>query len=120
MNDNFFNLYDKSQGIYRSLAEGVTTRIFPGHNAMLSVVRLKGDAESALHSHPEEQWGVVLEGDGVRTQDNVLHQVSAGDFWQTPGGMMHSFRAGPNGALLLDIFSPPRAEYQMQGSGVNT
>ncbi|SVE51828.1 uncharacterized protein METZ01_LOCUS504682, partial [marine metagenome] len=93
----FFNLHDENEGIHRSLADGVSTRIFPGEQAMLSVVKIEADSESARHSHPEEQWGVLLEGSGVRVQDDIEHPVSAGDFWQTPGGISHSFRAGWKG-----------------------
>jgi hypothetical protein len=39
---HFFNLHDMSQGIARALAEGLDTRIFPGENVILSVVRGPG------------------------------------------------------------------------------
>ena len=119
MAEHFFNLHNESRGIHRSLAAGVTTRIFPGEQAMLSVVCIEAESESARHSHPEEQWGVLLEGSGVRIQDDIEHSVSAGDFWQTPGGVPHSFRAGPEGALVLDVFSPPRPEYRKPGFGTS-
>ena len=45
MTAHFFNLYNEDDGIHRSLADGVATRIFPGQDAMLSVVRI--EAESA-------------------------------------------------------------------------
>ena len=114
---HFFNLHDLSQGIARTLADGLETRIFPGENAMLSVVRVAADKAGEVHSHPQEQWGVLLEGSGVRTQDGVEHAVRAGDFWRTPGDVPHGFRAGPEGAVILDIFSPPRDEYRQAGSG---
>lgn len=113
----FFNLNDLSQGLFRQLSEGMETRIFPGENVMLSVVRIASDCSGDVHSHPEEQWGVLLEGSGVRIQGGVEHTVSAGDFWQTPGNVEHGFRAGPEGAVILDVFSPPRAEYRQAGSG---
>jgi len=114
---HFFNLHDETQGIARRLAEGMTTRIFPGNNAMISVVRIAPNAAGTVHSHPQEQWGVLLEGDGVRSQDGAEHAVTAGDFWHTPGGVARGFRAGPAGALVLDVFSPPREEYRKGGSG---
>ena len=113
----FFNLHDKSQGIARKLAEGLETRIFPGENVMLSVVRIAANRAGEVHSHPQEQWGVMLEGSGVRVQDGVEHSVRTGDFWQTPGGVSHGFRAGPDGAVILDVFSPPRDEYRRGGVG---
>jgi quercetin dioxygenase-like cupin family protein len=115
--EHFFHLHDMSQGISRTLADGLETRIFPGENVMLSVVRIGPNKSGEVHSHPQEQWGVLLEGSGVRTQDGIEHEVRAGNFWQTPGHMPHGFRAGSEGAVVLDIFSPPREEYQRAGSG---
>ena len=115
--DTFFNLDDLSQGIARELAPGVTTRVFPGEQAMLSIVRLEPHAAGKLHHHPEEQWGVLLEGSGVRTQNGRDFKVQKGDFWRTPGGVPHSLVAGPEGATVLDVFSPPRAEYRQAGAG---
>ncbi len=114
---HFFNLHDLSQGIKRRLAEGLETRIFPGENVMLSVVRVSPNTAGEIHSHPQEQWGVLLEGSGLRIQDGVEHPVEAGDFWWTPGHVPHGFRAGPVGAVVLDVFSPPRDEYRRSGSG---
>lgn len=116
-NKLFFNLNDLTQGICRDLAPGLSTRIFPGDQAMLSIVTLAPGAEGVLHTHPEEQWGVMLEGSGVRTQGGEEFIVKAGDFWRTPGNLPHTLRAGPKGARVLDIFSPPREEYRKPGSG---
>ena len=115
--DNFFNLEDTSRGIVRDLAPGLSTRVFAGDQAMLSIVTIAPNASGAVHHHPEEQWGVLLEGSGVRIQGGEEIPVAAGDFWRTPGGVPHSFRAGADGARVLDIFSPPRAEYRKAGSG---
>ena len=113
----FFNLDDETQGIVRELGPGLMTRIFVGDQAMLSVVTVEANAEGQIHSHPQEQWGVLLEGGGVRIQDGVEHTVNAGDFWRTPGGVPHGVRAGDKGMRALDIFSPPRDEYKKAGSG---
>ena len=113
----FFNLNNMSQGIARELAPGLKTRIFPGDHSMLSIVTVEPHASGTIHSHPQEQWGVLLEGDGIRIQDGEELPVQAGDFWRTPGGVSHGFRAGAKGARVLDIFSPPREEYKKAGSG---
>ena len=115
--ENFFNLNDPSQGIVRQLGEGLSTRVFPGEQAMLSLVTIAPNAQGKVHSHPEEQWGVLLEGAGVRTQNGEDVPVAVGDFWRTPGGVPHAFRGGPKGAKVLDVFAPPRAEYRQAGSG---
>ncbi|MBI1958684.1 MAG: cupin domain-containing protein [Candidatus Rokubacteria bacterium] len=105
-------------GIPRQLTEGIRARVFPGVHLMLSVVEIEPGSASPVHSHPNEQWGVCLEGEWIRIQDGVEHHVKAGDFWQTPPNVLHGGRALPGTrALVLDIFSPPREEYRQAGSG---
>lgn len=120
MSAHFFNLNDPTQGLHRELAPGVTARVFGGDHVMLSVVTLEPNASGILHSHPEEQWGVLLEGDGVRVQGDQETPVRVNDFWRTPGGVAHTLRAGAGGARVLDIFSLPREEYRPPGAGFGT
>lgn len=115
-----FNLDDLSQGIKRTLSDGISTRIFPGQQAMLSVVRIEPHSEGTVHSHPQEQWGVLLEGECVRIQGNEEIAMKAGDFWHTPGGVPHGIRTAESAAVVLDIFAPPRDEYRRSGEGFGT
>ena len=112
-----FNLNDDDQGIHRKLAEGITTRIFAGAEVMISVVRVEPSTAGKLHSHVEEQWGVLLEGECVRIQGEEEVAMKAGDFWHTPSGVRHTIRTGDSGAVILDIFAPPREEYKQPGEG---
>jgi hypothetical protein len=48
--------------IERQLGAGVRARLFPGMHAMLSVVTFEPHSWSLVPSHPDEQWGVCLEG----------------------------------------------------------
>lgn len=114
---NFYRLDDAESGVPRQLADGIAARVFAGDQAMISVVTLAPDAEGKIHSHPEEQWGFMLEGDGVRIQDGREVAVAAGDFWRTPGGVAHGLRAGSKGAKVLDVFAPPREDYKKPGAG---
>ena len=113
----FNNINDLDAGIKRELAESVTTRIFCGNDAMLSIVNIEANAKGKIHSHPEEQWGFLIEGSGIRIQNGEEIEIKKGDFWQTPGGVEHGIIAGPKGAKILDVFSPPREEYKTAGSG---
>ncbi|OIQ76550.1 cupin domain protein [mine drainage metagenome] len=98
--NEFHNLDNPHDGLFRDLAPGLTTRIFAGEHAMLSVVTLAPNSEGKLHHHPEEQWGVLLEGSAVRMQGGEEIPVSKGDFWRTPGNVPHTMRAGPEGACV--------------------
>lgn len=84
---------------------------------MLSVVRIEPDSTGEIHSHPEEQWGILLEGECIRIQGGEEILMKAGDFWHTPGGVPHAIRTESVGAFVLDIFSPPRQGYTSAGEG---
>ena len=113
----FHNIDDLDTGIKRVLGDGILTRIFYGQQAMLSVVTIEPNAKGQIHSHPQEQWGFLVEGSGIRIQGGEEIVIKKGDFWQTPGGVDHGIIGGPNGAKVLDVFSPPRDEYKTSGSG---
>ncbi len=109
--ENFFNINDKEAGNYRKLGEGLTSRLFPGDQAMISVVRIEPNAEGTLHHHEEEQWGFLVEGSALRTQGDEQIKVKAGGFWRTPSNVPHTIKAGPDGAVVFDVFAPPRKAY---------
>ena len=113
----FHNLDNPHDGLLRELAPGLSTRIFTGEHAMLSIVTIAPGAMGTMHHHPEEQWGVLLSGSAIRFQGDEQIAVKAGDFWRTPGNVPHTMRAGADGARVLDFFAPPRSEYKKPGSG---
>ena len=113
----FNNINDLESGIKRVLGDGISTRIFCGDQSMLSIVTIEPNAKGQIHSHPQEQWGFLIEGSGIRIQGGEEVVIKKGDFWQTPGGVDHGIIGGPEGAKVLDIFSPPRDEYKKSGSG---
>ncbi len=115
--ENFFNLDDMTAGTPRELAPGITTTVYTGDHAMVSVVRFEPNARGVMHHHPEEQWGFCLEGTAVRYQGDDAVDVARGDFWRTPGDVPHTMQAGPDGLVVLDVFAPPRRAYEKPGSG---
>lgn len=64
--------------------------------------------------------GVLLEGTAIWVQGGEEIPVRKGNFWRTPGNVPYTMRAGPDGARVLDIFSPPRLEYRKPGKGFGT
>lgn len=112
-----FHVDDPTGGIARKLAEGLTTTIFPGEKAMISVVRIDPHAEGPRHSHPEEQWGFLLEGSATRFQGDEAFDLRPGNIWRTPPNVEHAIKAGSEGAVVIDVFSPIREAYLKPGEG---
>lgn len=112
-----YNLDRAEGGIARKLAEGLSTVIFPGEKSMLSVVSVEPNAMGVMHSHPEEQWGVMLEGSATRYHGDESFEVTKGDIWRTPPNVPHTMKAGPDGAKVLDVFAPARDDYTKPGEG---
>ncbi|MEM7774454.1 MAG: cupin domain-containing protein [Pseudomonadota bacterium] len=117
MHPTFFNLDALEGGVERQLSDGMKTTVFVGENVMISIVEAAPGAAGKIHAHPEEQWGFLIEGSGTRIQNGERIAVSKGAFWQTPGNVEHGFEAGPDGAKVIDVFSPPRDAYRKAGAG---
>ena len=94
------------------LAPGVKLKTMWGEKIMMSLVELDPKSEVPMHSHPHEQAGMVLEGEFEFTIGTETKKVSKGEYYIIPGGVEHKVVAGPNPAVALDIFSPPREDYK--------
>jgi quercetin dioxygenase-like cupin family protein len=100
-----------SLGSYR-LADGATAKALFGEGAMLNLVELEPGAVVARHSHPHEQLGLVLRGSMTLMVDGTDHVLEEMDGFTLPGGVEHQGTAGPEGALVLDVFRPVREDYR--------
>jgi quercetin dioxygenase-like cupin family protein len=117
MLDWVFNRNSDTKAILRQLGEGITTRIFVGEDSMLSFVRIEPHTQGSTHSHPEEQWGILLEGTCTRLQGGKEVDMVEGDFWYSPPNEVHGIRTNDESAVVLDVFSPPRTAYRTEGEG---
>ena len=96
----------------RELASGVTARIASGEKVMLSLVTLAPGAVVPEHAHPHEQMGMLVSGSMELTVSGQTRTLSGNAIYLVPGGVLHKALAGPEGAVALDVFSPPREEYR--------
>ncbi|MCD8190605.1 MAG: cupin domain-containing protein [Clostridiales bacterium] len=62
------------------------------------------------HRHPHEQCGYVISGRYTLTVGAAAYELTAGDTYAIPGGMLHSFRVLEAGEVV-DVFTPPREDY---------
>ncbi len=96
----------------RELAPGVTARIASGEKVMFSLVTLAPYAVVPEHSHPHEQMGMMVSGTMTLTVAGETRTLSGNEIYLVPGGVPHKAVAGPEGAVALDAFAPPRDEYR--------
>lgn len=106
------HFYDLERMDSKDLVDGVTLQTVWGERIMLSRVVIAPGAEVPLHDHPHEQAGTLLEGLMEMTIGDETRELTPGDSYVIPGGVMHSARAIGGGVVVLDIFSPPREEYK--------
>ena len=98
------------------LAAGVSGRPLFGEGAMLNVIEFEPGATVPLHSHPHEQLGLVLRGMQALVVGGVAHELGPFEAYVLPGGVEHSAYCGPEGALVLDVFTPVREDYRERWS----
>jgi quercetin dioxygenase-like cupin family protein len=95
-----------------SLAEGVRARALFGDAAMLNLVELDPGAIVAEHSHPHEQLGIGLSGVIIMVIEGEETPLGPMDAMHIPSGVVHGGYAGPEGAVVLDVFAPIREDFR--------
>lgn len=82
-----------------------------GENLMLSRVEMKEGAVIPDHEHPQEQGGIVLEGQLELTIDGETRILQVGEMYLIPPNTIHRAAAYGGPAVALDVFSPIREDY---------
>jgi quercetin dioxygenase-like cupin family protein len=102
-----------------ALAAGVHGRALFGDDTMLNLVELEPGAVVPRHSHPHEQMGIVISGEIVMIIDGEERACHAMDAMHIPSGTEHGAYAGPEGAVVLDVFVPIREDFRALAGGAN-
>ena len=102
----FFEL-DHIQGI--SLVEGIRIKAVYGSQCSTSFLELQPLSRLPEHHHPNEQIGVVLDGEIEYTIGSETRVCRKGMAFLIPPNTPHSaIVVSRRPAQLLDIFAPPR------------
>lgn len=90
----------------------VIARSVEGERLNFAVVELEPSSVVPEHSHENEQLGMVLRGSlSFRVGDEV-RDLEPGGTWCIPPNVPHEvLRTGPEGAVVLDVFAPARADW---------
>ena len=91
--------------------ETVQARVIVGNNASLAVVELGPNAIVPEHRHEQEQLGLCIKGSITFTIDGERRELGPGGTWRIISNVLHDGVAGPDGAIVVDIFSPTRADW---------
>jgi quercetin dioxygenase-like cupin family protein len=93
------------------LADGVMARAVEGDRLTMAVVELDPNAVSPMHHHDNEQLGFVIAGSIVMRIGTEEQELSPGDTYNIPSHVSHDAVAGPDGATVVDVFAPVRADW---------
>ena len=106
-------IYDSFESVrpYR-IWPGVLAHAVRGESVSFALVDLEPNVAVAEHSHPNEQAGFIIQGTFSFTIGGETRELKPGDTYVIPGGVRHSAVAGPEGTVALDIFSPPREDWE--------
>lgn len=91
---------------------GVLGRVVSGDKITFAVVELSPDAVVSQHAHPNEQIGLVLKGSLTFTIGGERRELGVGETYVIRGGVPHDAVAGPDGATVVDVFSPLREDWE--------
>jgi len=64
------------------------------------------------HRHENEQVGLLVRGQLTFTIAGRETTVRGGDGWVIPGDVLHGAVAGPDGALVIETWGPPREDFR--------
>ena len=90
----------------------VKARAIVGEQASLAVVELAPNAIVPEHRHANEQIGLCITGSITFTIDGERRELGPGGTWRILSNAAHDAVAGPDGAVVIDIFAPARTDWE--------
>lgn len=91
---------------------GILGRALHGDELTLGLVELEPGIHLPEHQHPNEQLGMVIEGSIIFTVGDETRELGPGGTWRIPGDTPHTADVGPDGAVVIDVFTPPREDWK--------
>lgn len=92
--------------------DAVRARRVEGERLTLAVVELAPNAVVPEHHHPQEQLGMVIEGRVTFTIGAETRELGPGGTWRILSNEPHMVVTGPDGATVIDVFSPTRDDWR--------
>jgi len=89
----------------------VKARRVQGEHITLAIVELAPNAIVPEHRHVAEQLGIVIKGEMHFTIDGETRVLGPGGTWRILSERPHNVQAGPEGAVVIDVFTPVRSDW---------
>jgi quercetin dioxygenase-like cupin family protein len=82
-----------------------------GERVTVALIELDPGALVPEHSHENEQIGFLVQGAMTFTIGGETGEIVPGGSWRILAHVPHSVVAGPEGAVLVEVFAPPRSDW---------
>jgi quercetin dioxygenase-like cupin family protein len=95
----------------QTIWDGVVGRSVHGERATLALVELEPGASVPSHEHDNEQLGLLVQGSLTFSIGAETRELAPGATWCIPSHAHHSVLAGPDGAVIVELFAPARHDW---------
>lgn len=97
-----------------STAPGVELRPIFGQTLLTCWITMEPGAGVPSHAHVNEQSGVVIGGSITITVNGENRVLTSGEAYLVAPNVVHEAVAGPDGARLVESFTPVREDFREQ------
>lgn len=91
--------------------DGVVARAVEGERTTFTVIELAPNTVIPEHAHENEQTGVLVSGSLLFRIGDEERDLAVGATWCIPSNVPHAVRVGPDGAVVVEVFAPGRADW---------
>lgn len=92
--------------------EGVIARPVHGDQVTIALIELAPNSHVPDHHHVNEQAGVLIRGSFHLRVGDEKREIRPGGTWRIPADVSHEVHTSQDGALALEIWSPPRQDWK--------
>jgi quercetin dioxygenase-like cupin family protein len=90
---------------------GVVARPLHGERITVGILEFETLTPVPEHRHDNEQLGLVLKGSITMVIGGERRNLQVGGMYSSGSGVPHSGESGPDGATVMDAFSPARSDW---------
>ena len=112
MANDDFTFSDFAAVAPQQIWEGVISRPVHGDQVTMALIELEPNCHVPEHHHVNEQVGVLVRGSMRMRVGEETRELGAGDTWRILADVAHEVHTGPDGALAVEMWSPPREDWK--------